>query len=187
MFGWKNRGTHWRDLKDLRFRALAEERAQYSDPLMDDAEEDHDGTIEVIFGSIGSCLTLRKVDDNAIGVFGYGYCTLLALAVHRKTGLPLVLFTFPTDSDDWCGHAAIQVGKDAYLDINGVNTEEDIHRRYPKVGAPIQVTEVEFCNIVASGEHVADPMSFVEELEQLVTHDFALHLIDKNQITNKLN
>lgn len=177
-----NRGTHWREyytrnreLYNLAWRNAAE----CADPWVEDVEEESDGTLNLIYGSRGATITLELVDSEAVGLFGYGYCTLLALAIHRKTGFPLALFTTKYENGSWSGHATVQLPDGSHLDIQGVRSTEDIQREYNFTVNPTIHTIEQFCNIIASGEHAENPMSFVDRLEQLVTEDFADLLIRK--------
>lgn len=180
-----NRGTHWKHLyrTNRNFYDLAWYRAGYCYPEYDDPE-DAPAEIECVFGSRLASLTLRVVDSEAESLYGWGYCTLLALALHERTGAPLVLFTTANpEPGDWSGHAAVEISEGLYLDIEGVQTAEKITTKYRmKNVTPHRVSQEEFCEIVASGEHVANPMSFVDELEQLITYDFAEYLVSLHKV-----
>lgn len=170
---------HWRSASP-RLRQLAEAQAWKYDSYMEDAEEDHDGSIEVTFGSTGATIFLRYTDDEAHGLYGYGYCTFLAYAIHKAADLPLVLFTAPSESG-WQGHAAVKVGEDAYLDIAGVNTFAEIKEKYRELrGEPEVVTEEKFITTVMPDRPAHTFWDFIEELEQLVTEDFAAFLLEEN-------
>jgi hypothetical protein len=61
-----------------------------------------------------------------------GLCDAMALALHRLTGLPLVLFVGQTKDRDWGGwceepaHVAVSPGKGLWIDVDG------LHRGLPK-------------------------------------------------------
>jgi hypothetical protein len=181
----RDRGMRWQEIKDMSFYRLAEARAYYTDPRMEDAYDDHDGTIDVYFGSTGSTITLRLTDGEAVGLFAYGYCGILAYAIHMKTGLPLIVFTSDVDNlDGWSGHAGVRVGEDQILDITGINSEQEILGRYrsSKLSAGVIMEENKFVKLTFAKENHADPLGFVEELEQYVTNDFADWLIETNNV-----
>ena len=172
---WNRRnGVHWQDAANPRLRQLAEANAwRYADPwLTIDDEDELPGSIGVVFGSSPADVTLRYIDDEAQGLFLHGYCGLLAWAIHKNTNYPIVLFTAPTTTG-WSGHALVQVGDDAYLDITGVRTAEDVHHDYPTTGEPEVITSDEYRERLASDAHREDPMMFVDELERLILEDFA--------------
>lgn len=178
-WNWRSKGKHWRDVEDPRFYRLALDRAYEVYPDMHDAHDDHDGTIEVIFGSTGACLTLRLVDNDAISVFAYGHCVLLAYAIHEKTNLPLIVFTDEQGKyEGWHGHVGISLGEDKILDITGVCSEDEIRRRYGKVSKGQLMSVDDFkATVISDSAYAENPMSFLDELEQFVVKDFADHLI----------
>jgi hypothetical protein len=183
---WKyDRGMRWQDIQDMKFYRLAEARAYYTTPYLEDAHEEQDGTIDVYFGSTGASITLRLTDGDAIGLFAYGYCGLLAYAIHKKTGLPLIVFTNTEDkTDGWSGHVGILVGEDQILDIAGINSEDEIRSRYrsSKLSAGVLMAENDFVKLTFAEENQSDPLGFVEELEQYVVNDFADYLIETNNL-----
>lgn len=157
-------------------------RAYELEPDMMDAEDEHDGTIEGYFGSSSASITLRSIDAEVSGIFLHGYCFLMAWAIHVKTGLPMVAFTSTNStSEDWYGHVAVKIGDDRYLDISGINSSGDIKRRYEKVGDP---QEIDPHNLerFASSAYREDPMAYLEELERLITEDFADMLISEYKL-----
>lgn len=174
-----NRGLHWKDLYygDCHFYEEAYRRAAETYPEYDDPE-DAPAAIECFFGSRHSAVTLRSIDSEAVNLFGWGYCTLLALAMHDITGFTLTLFTKTYDGRIWSGHACIQLPNGLFLDIEGVRTMQQIQKVYAIQDTPDMVSREKFCATVAHGEHVENPMSFVGELEQLITKDFAHHVLN---------
>lgn len=176
---WFNRGVHWRTYRDSNpeLFQLALERAEEVYPEVVDVYRDTPPTIECVFGTRVTSLTLQLVDAEAVNLYGWGYCTLLALAMHDLSDAPLVLFTRDQTETQWKGHAAVKIREDAYLDITGVRTAESIRNEYRLNSNPEEVTRDQFCSRVASGEHESDPMRFVDRLEQLITVDFAGFLL----------
>jgi hypothetical protein len=175
-----NNGMHWRDIPDRALRSEAEDRAWRIYPNMEDAEYDHDGTIETNFGSTGATITLRKFDEESFGLFGYGYCALLAWAVHQQTGFPLAVFSAPdADESNWSGHAAVMIGEDQFLDFGGVHTDAYIHEKYRNQLAPGYriVSAEEFAQLIVEDEYRHDPLSFVEDLERFIVEDFAAFIV----------
>ncbi len=151
---------------------------------MDDAEREHDGTIDSYFGSTGATITLRVADSEASGVFAYGYCALLAYVLHKKTGMPLIVFTLSGDtSDSWQGHAGVLVGDNKVLDITGISSIQEIdskYRRYEKFNELSSVTVMgrdDFLALTVSEEYRDNPLFFLDELERYITNDFADWLI----------
>jgi len=184
---WNNNsGTHWRHIPDRALRNEAENRALRFNRDMEDAELEHDGTITVNFGSTGADIMLRRVDDEVFGLFLHGYCGLLAWAIHQRTGLPLAVFTgrAPTESA-WAGHAAVVVGEDKFLDINGIQSAANIHAAFPgKLRADYAlVTPEEFAALIVEPQHRVDPLSFLEPLERYIVEDFAEYLVSQNQVS----
>lgn len=169
------RGVHWRtyEKSNPELFWLALERAEKVYPEAVDVCRDTPAEIECVFGTRMAALTLQLVDAEASSLYGWGYCTLLALALHDLSGYPLVLFTRNQDQSQWKGHAAVKINDDSYLDIAGVRTAASICEEYRLDAEPVTVTREQFCSAVASGEHEENPMSFVDRLEQLVTMDFA--------------
>lgn len=188
MFFNRNKGFHWKYLynENRAFYDLAWWRAGEFYPEYDDPE-DAPAEIECVFGSRCSSLTLRVVDAEAESLYAWGYCTLLALAIHERTGFPIALFTTANpEPGEWSGHAAIQVADGLFLDITGIHTATEITQTYRMENVePHIVSKEEFCNIVASDEHIQNPMSFVDELEQLITYDFAEYLIKVHNIQKR--
>lgn len=76
-------------------------------------------------------IDFKNLNDEADQFYGHGQCFLLALALHEQTGHPLVVWDEPASNDFlWRGHAALQIGENKYLDVNGVLTEEQIAAKF---------------------------------------------------------
>ncbi len=176
----KSKGQHWRERErtNPELFSLALEQAWATHPEIVDVYRESPPQITCRFGKRKTSLTLQQVDVQAENLYGRGYCTLLALALHDRTGYPLTLLTTTLTEEQWRGHALVRTDDDLYLDIWGVSTMEQTINRYGFWGVkPIEVSREEFCSTVASGEHQSNPMTFVGRLEQLVTEDFAEHLL----------
>lgn len=175
---WFKKKFHWKSLhvQQPRLYHLAAERAirMRSEP---DVLEEFPYAIRCNFGSRVADLTLRELDNEALTIFGWGYCSLLALALHDESGYPLVLFTKEYDGRIWSGHATVKLPNGLYLDIAGIHTAEDINHTYYMDVKPEIISRDRFCSTIAYQEHVSDPMSFVDELEQLIVKDFAKYLL----------
>lgn len=176
-------GMHWRQAKNPRLRELAMWSAYECYPEMVDAEREHDGTIEVVFGSQAACLTLRSIDTEATRLFSFGHCAILAWGIHEKTGLPLAVFTSQnTEKNGWSGHVAIQLSDGNFLDVNGVTPIEEIAGRYSTFDGTFKlVDDEEFKDLIVDKEHRDRPEDYLCELEQLVLADFVDFIIETNK------
>lgn len=135
---------------------------------------------DVCFGS--RCETVRYgvIDGAVTSLYGYGYCILLALAFHEKTGREFVMWTDGEGTGSrWSGHVGVRVDDEHILDVFGITHHDEIVRRYPtaKFGAAEVLTREEMLSRLADEEYRTDPWSFVDELERLLTHDFAERLV----------
>jgi hypothetical protein len=61
-----------------------------------------------------------------IGIFMYGGCGALALAVQKLTGMPLVALVEPDGENERPVHVMVKLPDGRYLDINGAQTYEEI-------------------------------------------------------------
>jgi len=184
MRNFRERGTHWRNAKNPRLRELAMWEAYKYDPNSEDIERDSDGTITVCFGSTGAELTLRVIDSEAIGIFGFGHCAILAWELHKVTGLPLAVFDSKHESPyaGWSGHVALRLAPDLFLDIEGVMSKRDIHERYRNAlqEEPRVLDDEAFLDLMVPEENREDPKQYLCELEQLVLEDFVDFLREKH-------
>ncbi|MBC9705771.1 MAG: hypothetical protein H9W81_12540 [Enterococcus sp.] len=179
---WRSRGIHWKNASNPKLANLAMWRAYEMEPDMMDAEEEHDGTIEGYFGSSSARITLRSIDAEVSGIFLHGYCFMMAWAIHVKTGLPMIAFTSSeSTAENWCGHVAVKVGDDEYLDISGVQSYDLIKSVYGKVSGPMEIDPQNLQGFV-SEEYRTDPMRYFDELERLITEDFADMLIAEHHL-----
>lgn len=67
------------------------------------------------------------VNDAALEAFHYGYCHVMALALHDATGWPLVGIWYNGDNytDDYVpGHVAVKHPEGYFVDIYGAYTED---------------------------------------------------------------
>jgi hypothetical protein len=180
---WNDTGMHWRNIENRKFYRLAEQAAYDCYPEMIDAEDEHDGSIEAIFGSMGANIRLRDVTSEINAVFTHGYCGLLAWAIHQKTGLPFAVFTsVDITRGDWTGHVAIQVGEDQFLDITGVRNAASIHSEFRGLQEHVVMSADEFLLHTVAEDYRADPLSLFADLERFITEDFAEFLISNHRI-----
>jgi len=179
---WRqNRGVHWRNYErsQPRFFQLALARAEEYYPELVDHYREAPAAIEVTFGSRVSALTPRFLDSEAVNLFGWGYCTLLALALHDRYGYELVLLTkeAATSSGEWRGHALVELEPGRYLDITGAHEGlEEIYEEYGFRAEPEHLSREAFCERVIHEDKLTEPFEFIDELERLLTFDFAEHL-----------
>jgi hypothetical protein len=178
-------GYHWSKAKNPRLRELAEREAYLAYPLMEYAEDEHDGTIEAVFGSRAATLTLGLIDAEANQLFAFGHCVILAWEIHLKTGLPLAVFTSSKASPErWSGHVALHLGGDRFLDIQGVSSLSEIHSRYAsfgKYGDFELMNDHDFKTLLVDTENYDDPKRYLCELEQLLLEHFADLVIEENR------
>lgn len=178
----------WRRLpSDSELHRLALDRVSWAnmDLSLDDIYDSHDRFIQeldVTFGSMAVTVRVGVIDSEVQTAFGHGACALMAYALHKEHGLPLVIWTGEGNQpDNWRGHAAVRVGPDSYLDIRGISTAADIADYYlpysGKMGAPRDVTEAEFLDLVVGEEYRSDVFSYVDRLEHLLTLDYANILV----------
>lgn len=175
----KDAGIHWTKAENPRLRYLASlQQTRHYDNL-------EEGLIAVEFNDIPRNIKLREINADVISIFRQGSCTLLAYSLHEITGLPLVMFNHPDtfNSDNWKGHAAIQISPGVVLDIGGVLTEKKMleefeenygARLHPEVS---RVTKEQFLQTFLRFLAPAHPSIETTELEWLVIEDFAKHLI----------
>jgi hypothetical protein len=175
-------GIHWRNAKSQRLRDLAMWSAYECYPEMVDAECEHDGTIEVIFGSQGACLTLRSLDAEATRLFTFGHCAILAWGIHEKTGLPLAVFTSQnTEKNGWSGHVAVQLSDGNLFDVQGITTAEEIASRYRTLDGTFRIVDdEEFKDLIVDAANRDNPENYLCELEQLVLADFVDFIVTSN-------
>ncbi|MGH3191767.1 MAG: hypothetical protein ACRDOL_31870 [Streptosporangiaceae bacterium] len=90
-------------------------------------------------------VTLRPgvVDDNAREVFGWGYCHVLAGALHETTGWPLgvlrMLFGPPGRRAWHWIHAGVHPGTAGlFLDIHGIRRPPEVEADFAPYGGPFQ-------------------------------------------------
>jgi hypothetical protein len=174
-------GVHWKHLEvsEPQLYSLAKARNHLRAPSY------LPRTIPVKFGSRNGELTLRKVNKEAIRIYRFGHCTLMALALHRLLGYDLVLFNQFYDGNMWRGHAAVKLPDGRFLDIAGIFKNEKAILASYNFTAPAQVVSVEeFHAVVIYDEPpTRDLFSYVGNLEKLVTYDFAKHLIEVHRLT----
>lgn len=175
-------GVHWKRIKksDPELYSLAREKNSTRNTALSPR------SIPVVFGNLRGELILRKVNEQAIFIYRQGYCTMLAMALHRLLGYDLVLFTKGYGENGcWFGHAAVKLPEGGFLDITGIFDDEEAILTGYDFRAPAQVvSSQEFHESVIYGESTfRDIFSYVNKLEELVTYDFAKHLIEVHGLT----
>jgi hypothetical protein len=73
-------------------------------------------------------LETGKLDDRARLAFGAGQCHGLALALHRRTGWPMVAVH---RADGTCIHITVRRPDGLLVDVTGAHTREDIEAESP--------------------------------------------------------
>lgn len=171
----------WQNATDSRLRNLAEDRAMEIYPELDDVWSEHDGSIECIFVSTGAEIYLGDpYSGQTQNIFLYGHCAMLAYAIHERTGLPFaVMDTIGKDGYGWSGHIAIKVSDDAFLDIRGLNTAEELtHGFHSPMTAPVEMGKDEFLQKIVDEAVRDNPIDgMLDELEALIVWHFADLLI----------
>lgn len=175
----KNAGIHWLKAENPRLRYLASlQQTRHYDNL-------EEGLIAVEFNEIPRNIKLREINADVKEIFRRGSCTLLAYSLHEITGLPLIMIHHPRafTSDNWEGHAGVQVKPGVIMDIGGVLTERKMHKEFDKeYGVRLHpdvnlVTEEKFLKTVLGFLGPIHPSIETTELEWLVIEDFAKHLV----------
>lgn len=170
---------HWKNIENPEFRNLALWSAYEDDPEMEWAEDDHDGTITVVFGSSPANITLRLIDWEVESLFTHGHCAALALVLHQKTGLPFIVFTSDNATPgDWSGHVALLLEDGQVLDITGIRSVGSVTADFRITTAPVIMTAEEFVNTVVDEDYREDPLSYIGDLERFVLNDFADFIIE---------
>ncbi len=54
----------------------------------------------------------------------HGGCSLLAAEIHRATGWPIEVYSYPPEGGYWSGHVTIQTPRGGHLDIQGEYTQD---------------------------------------------------------------
>lgn len=180
----RNNGIHWRNAANPRLRELALRQAWRFNSDMEDPEMEHDGSIDTVFGSTGATITLRAVTgEGAYTAYMNGHCTMLAYALHERTGLPFYQFSVPgRDKTGWVGHVALSLGDNMILDIMGVRSIAEVLADFPHMEAVGEMNATEFKSLLIGDAWKDDVLSYLDELEQLVTEDFADWLVEENRI-----
>lgn len=138
--------------------------------------------LDLTFGSMGVTARYGIIDGEIRAAYAHGACGLLAYALHKEHGLPLVVWTSEGDRpESWSGHVAVRLGEDSFLDIRGVSTAAEIadyYRPYAKpFSGPHDVTEAEFLELVVGDEYKDNVFGYVDRLEHLLTLDYANILV----------
>jgi hypothetical protein len=174
-------------LHTLIFERVAEANPELSLDELYESSSRFVKEFDIYIGSQSATVTYGELDAEAISLFRHGACTLLALALHDRTGLPLVLFTSrDVEADgEWSGHAAVLAGPHTVLDATGLTSFAEVSEDYRRYGSGVSearvVTRDEFLDVVTSDpDYREDPMSFVDELERLLIADYAVILEKKN-------
>lgn len=115
-------------------------------------------------GNISPAVTLGVVDENARTTFTNGQCHSFALALHKRTGFPLV----GVQKGWWPGYGHFMVhdtDRDLYLDIEGAKTEDEVISEWQNI-AP--TTETEILEWTSDGHyydlHIEEADTFVAPL-----------------------
>lgn len=174
-------------LHDLIFYRVAEANPEMG---MDELYESNSRFVkefDIYVGSQSATIQYGLIDSEVMTLFAHGACALLAYALHRITGLPIALWSSSAEDEKWSGHAALLIAPETVLDVRGVHSFDEVASYYQEIGSrfsePQTVSLDAFLKTVASSEkYREDPLSFVDELEQLIIMDFAERLVKEHGI-----
>lgn len=167
-------------MHSLIFYRVAEANPEMSLDELYDSRSSLIQEFDVYFGSRSETVRYGVIDGAVTSLFGYGYCILLALAFHEKTGREFVMWTDGENTGSrWSGHVGVRVDDDHILDVFGITHHNEVASRYPsaKLGTPEVLTREEMLSRLADEKYRNDPWSFVDELERLLTFDYAERLV----------
>lgn len=84
-----------------------------------------------------------RVDATAVEFFAHGYCVLLAVAMHERSGWPLVAFKRRmTDGSIYPhAHMVVEAPDGKFLDIYGTRSYLDIREEYGEVWSELTTVE----------------------------------------------
>ena len=123
----------------------------------------------------------QKMDANA---FCRGYCTEFAIALHRLTGWPIVVFNEVVKEDDEyyfnLVHVAVKSPSGKYVDVRGARTEQEIANNLLKTDAtPLKDYKIE--SVSEEDLYAATEVNEVaiEEAEFFISKNHKLLGIDK--------
>lgn len=169
-------------LHDLIFYRVAEMNPDLSLDELYESRSPFVQEFDVYYGSRGDTFQYGEVDGAVESVFGYGFCSLMALALNERLDREFVLWTTDKSAgaQDWSGHVGVHLEDGRILDVFGISTYEEVARRYSMLGEPEVVSREELLERTSSEEYRNDPWSFVDELERLLTHDIAERLIARH-------
>ena len=94
-----------------------------------------------------TCVELRpgRIDDQALEVFNYSQCAVLASALHDETGWPLLGIESRCPAGCWhWRHVGVRTPCGRFLDINGVRDYAEAERAWSEFleGAPVRTVEL---------------------------------------------
>lgn len=171
---------HWEKHPNARLRSLAMDNAMTYMPEV--FEENswgelprYEGELNLTFGSTGASIHLGVFDGDAEGVFMHGYCVLLALAIAEKRGSDTFVLLTKPGCEEWQGHVAV-LADDDVIDFRGRRSRGDLAAEYPSMDVEL-VDRLRLLEVTVDREYRADPMGFLDELEALVTADFAERIV----------
>lgn len=181
----------WRRLpEDSKLHSLIFYRVAEANPEMG-MDELYDSTsrfvqeFDIYIGSQSATVQYGVIDGEVMSLFAHGACALLAHQLSKRTELPIALWTSSEEDGGWAGHAALLIGPETVLDIRGVHSFDEVASYYSRYGAalsePQTVSADGMLSVVAStDEYRENPMSFVDELEQLLIDGYVSDLIEKH-------
>ena len=95
---------------------------------------DEDTSLYIQIGSQGNEACLNIKDHKTIDFFKKGACIALAYKIAEKTDAPIAVFANADSTENfWQGHAAVKIGEDKYLDIEGFSSRQGIKNEYGAV------------------------------------------------------
>lgn len=88
-----------------------------------------------------------RITEDALEWYGYGYCHVLAGALHEVSGWPLAIVIRPDSLGqvDRLVHVGVMAPDGRFVDVAGARSHDEVLRQYAEYGpAEIRETTVEF-------------------------------------------
>lgn len=129
-------------------------------------------------------LVPNAITDETIDFFLHGHCSMLALALHLKTDLPLMVATSSKRGQEWEGHAFVQMGEDTYLDIAGMRTMETMQEDFSsELKNPRAIPAYKFSMMMFNIPRPMNALNFLGEQEREYVHHIADIIIRKEGLS----
>lgn len=169
---------HWRNATDPELRRLASYNAMTCFPEAEDVYEDQYDELNLCFGSTGLSMRLGVFDDEARTAYMHGACILLAWALAKVMNRSPAQYLVVTidETYGWSGHVALMLDSKTVVDFEGMRSVDAVLNGYrTRLGHEILTAE-ELVQTHVESSYRHDPMTYVDDLERLVTMDFAARI-----------